>query len=163
MIRIIFILFLVLASFSCDQKEEKQKSQLMNPNDIQLNEVVQDSLTTAQIDKIKKIHSTFAEVDPISLEETLINFRRDIDPDSEIEIWLQMAEAYQKYLKSKQNKLDLNTKKEVFALILSRSMMSAEEAIANCNLTILTVKDAKEVLSFYTATPEPVDVVVKPY
>jgi type III secretory pathway component EscV len=162
--RFIFLLFLSLTLLSCDStKEEKQKSQFINPNDIKINKVVQDSLTTTQIDRIKKIHSTFAEVYPISLEETLINFRRDENPDSEIEIWLQMVDAYEKYLKSRQKRLDLSTKEEVFALILSRSMMSTEEAIANCSLKILTVKDAKEVLSYYTAAPEPIDVVVKPY
>ncbi len=127
-----------------------------------MSDVVHDSLTTNQIDKIKKIQSTFAEVYPVSLEETITNFKRDQNPDSEIDIWLQMAEAYEKYLTSKQIKLDLNTKKEVYKLILSRSMMSDEEAISNSKLTILTEKEAKEVLSYYSATPDPIDVVKKP-
>ncbi|MFN3852616.1 MAG: hypothetical protein ACK4NY_24525 [Spirosomataceae bacterium] len=131
----------------------------MNPNDIQVNEVVHDSLTTAQIDKIKTIQSTFVEVYPVSLEETITNFKRDQNPDNEIDIWLQMADAYKKYLSTKQGKLDLNTKKEVYMLILSRSMMSDEEAITNTKLTILTVKEAKEVLSYYTAAPDLIDVV----
>ncbi len=134
----------------------------MNPNDIQLNEVVHDSLTTEQIDKITTIHSTFEEVYQVSLEETITNFKRDQNPDSEIDIWLQMAAAFKKYLSSKQENLDLSTKKEVFKLILSRSMMADEEAIANSNLTILTVKEAKEVLGYYTATPDPIDVLKKP-
>lgn len=160
---IILIISTVLTFYSCNSgKNEKQNIQTMNPNDIQVSEVVHDSLTTEQIDKIKTIQSTFAEVYPVSLEETITNFKRDQNPDSEIDIWLQMADAYKKYLSTKQDKLDLNTKKEVYKLILSRSMMSDEEAIANSKLTILTVKEAKEVLSYYTATPDPIDVVKKP-
>lgn len=129
----------------------------MNPNDIQLSEVVHDSLTADQIQRIKKIQSTFAEVYPMSLEETITNFKRDQNPDNEIDIWLQMANTYHKYVSSKQSKLDLNTKKEVYKLILSRSMMSDEEAIANSKLTILTEKEAKEVLSYYKLKPDPID------
>lgn len=160
---LIITLSAVLAFCSCNSnKNEKQKIQTMNPNDIQVNELVHDSLTTEQVDKIKIIQSTFAEVYPVSLEETITSFKRDQNPDSEIVIWLQMAAAYNKYLSSKQGKLDLNTKKEVYKLILSRSMMPDEEAIANSKLTILTEKGAKEVLSYYTATPDPIDIVKRP-
>jgi hypothetical protein len=159
----IMILSTILTFYSCNSsKDEKQNIQTMNPNDIQVSEVVRDSLTTEQIDKIKKIQSTFEEVYPVSLEETITNFKRDQNPDSEIDIWIQMADAYEKYLNTKQDKLDLNTKKEVYKLILSRSMMSDEEAIANSKLSILTEKEAKEVLRYYTATPDPIDVVKKP-
>jgi hypothetical protein len=160
---ILLILSTALIFSSCNSsKDEKQNIQTMDPNDIQISEVVHDTLTTDQIDKIKKIQSTFEEVYPVSLEQTITDFKRDQNPDSEIAIWLQMADAYEKYLNSKQGKLDLNTKKEVYKLILSRSMMSAEEAIPNSKLTILTDKEAKEVLSYYTATPDPIDVVKKP-
>ena len=158
----IFILT-ILALYSCNSnKDKKQDIQTVNPNDIQVSEVIHDSLTTEQIEKIEIIQSTFTEVYPVSLEETITNFKRDQNPDSEIAIWLQMADAYKKYLSSKQDKLDLNTKKEVYKLILSRSMMSDDEAIVNSKLTILTEKEAKQVLSYYTATPDPIDVVQKP-
>lgn len=134
----------------------------MNPNDIHVNEIVHDSLTTEQVQKVKRIQSTFAEVYPVSLDETITNFKRDQNPDSEIDIWLQMADAYQKYLSSKQSKLDLGTKKEVYKLILSRSMMPDDEAIANSKLTILTERDAREVLSYYTLKADPIDAVKKP-
>lgn len=73
-----------------------------------------------------------------------------------------MADAYEKYLNSKNGKIDLATKKEVYKLILSRSMMANKEAIANSGLVILTEKDAKEVLSYYSAEPDPIDVVKIP-
>ena len=72
-----------------------------------------------------------------------------------------MANAYQKYLKTKSKEISLDKKKEVFALLLSRSMMSSEDAIKNCDLKVLTNKDAKEVLSFYSDEPKSIDIIKK--
>jgi type III secretory pathway component EscV len=156
----ILLLSTILLVVSCNSgKENEQNIQTINPKDIRISKVVHDSLTVEQIDKIKKIHSTFAELSPVSLEETIINFKRDQDPDSEIAIWLQMVRAYEKYISNLEGKLDLNTKKEVYSLILLRSMMSEKEAIASSKLVFLTEKEAKEVLSYYTAIPDPIEVV----
>lgn len=144
--------FLLLLLFlSCNKKENQ--AQKINPSDLHLHEIVHESLTPKQIEKITKIHSIFAEVDENSLEQTINDFKRDINPDNEIEIWMQMANAYKGYLS--QNPKNLDEKKEVFRLILSRSMMNSEEAIENSDLKFLSVEDATEVLSFYTNQPEP--------
>lgn len=161
--RIIFTLITTILLSSCfPKKSQEEDIQTINPNEIKLNEVVQDSLTKEQIGKIKIIQSTFADVYPVSLEETITNFKRDQNPETEITIWLEMVNAYKNYLNSKTNNLNLETKKEVFKLILSRSMMPDEEAISNSQLNILTIKDAKEVLSYYNAKPDPIDIVKKP-
>lgn len=158
----ILIFSTILIFVSCNsENNNKQNIETINPNDIQISKVVHDSLTTEQIEKIRKIQSTFAEVYPISLEETITNFKRDQNPDSEIDIWLQMVGAYKNYISSKLGKLDLGAKKEVYKLILSRSMMSEEEAIVNSKLIILNEKEAKEALRYYTASPDPIDVVKK--
>ncbi|MBE8724101.1 hypothetical protein C4F50_04000 [Flavobacterium sp. KB82] len=141
-----YILFIFLF-ISCNQKTDK-----IDPDNIRINEVVSD-LTSEQIKKIKKIHKTFEEVDKSTLEQTITNFKRDLHPDVEIEIWMQMANAYKGYLRK--NKINLEEKKEVFKLILSRSMMSSEEAIKNSDLQYLSKKDAQEVLSFYNNEPQP--------
>jgi hypothetical protein len=112
-----FLYLLITIPFlsSCNSKSDKQKeTQFIDPNEIRINEVVHDTLTSDQLAKIKKIHSTFQEVDKISLEETITDFKRDLNPDNEIKIWLTMAEAYQNYLDSKKEKIDLNTKIEVY-------------------------------------------------
>lgn len=158
-----FFLFTILSLASCNSnKNEKNNLQTINPGDIQLSKIRHDTLSVDQIAKIKIIQSTFEEVYPMSLDETITNFKRDLHPDSEIAIWLQMADAYKKYLNSKQGKLDLQAKREAFGLILSRSMMSANEALKNITLKTLTEKDAKEVLSYYTAIPDSIDVVKQP-
>jgi Ethanolamine utilization protein EutJ (predicted chaperonin) len=145
-----FILSAFLFFSSCNSSQgNKQSSEAIDSAEV--------TLSADQVNKITRIHSVFAEVYPISLKESLTNFKSDQDPDKEIEVWLNMVSAYEKYLNTKNNKLDLNTKKEVFKLILERSMMVDKEAIANSKLLILTPKDAEEVLSFYTAPPEPID------
>ncbi|RYE38293.1 MAG: hypothetical protein EOP48_27330, partial [Sphingobacteriales bacterium] len=98
-----------------------------------------------QINKITKIHSTFAEVDTSSLENVITDFKRDLNPDSEIDIWLQMADAYESNIKGKNRTLE--QKKEIYKLILSRSMMSSEEVLKNLELKEISQPEAKEVLS----------------
>ncbi|TDW52041.1 poly(ADP-ribose)glycohydrolase PARG [Flavobacterium sp. 270] len=144
-------LFLIL---SCNNKQSQV--QQINPNELHINTIVHDSLTSEQIEKIKTIHNVFAEVDKSSLEQTITDFKRDLHPESEIEIWLQMANAYEGYLSK--NKKNLEEKKEVFKLILSRSMQSTEETIKNTDLKYLSKEDAEEVLSFYTNVPKPLTV-----
>ena len=154
------LLLATLLITSCNSSnEDQQEIQKLDPNEIRMNEIVHDELTDEQLAQIKKIHSTFQEVDKTSLEQTITDFKRDLNPDNEIAIWLNMAKAYQNYLNSVNNTIDLNTKIEVYRLILSRSMMSDDEAIKNSNLTLLTKAEAEKVLKFYTAKPDPIDVV----
>ncbi len=154
----LFIAILCLSS--CNSPSEKPKeTQTINVNEIRQHEIVHEELTQDQLAKIKKIYTVFHEVEKASLEETITDFKRDVYPDNEIAIWLTMADAYQNYLKSKNDELDLETKTEVYRLILSRSMMSDEEVIKNSDLTKLSINEAKKVLSFYKAKPNPIDVV----
>ena len=141
-------LLLVFLFISCNNKAEK-----INPDTIKINEVVSD-LSPEQIQKIKIIHQTFSEVDESTLEQMINDFKRDLHPENEIEIWLRMANAYKGYLSK--NKKNPEEKKEVFKLILSRSMMNAEEAVENSELKYLSIAEAEEVLSFYNNIPQPV-------
>lgn len=145
---ILFFLFI-----SCNNKGEKLEK--INADTIKPNEIV-SVLTLEQIEKIKTIHTTFAEVEKSSLEQTITDFKKDLHPEDEIEIWMHMAKAYKGYLSK--NKKNLEEKKEVFKLILSRSMMNSEEAIANSNLKHLSKKEAQEVLRFYNSAAEPLSV-----
>ncbi len=141
---------------ACDKRNE---TETIDPNKIRLNEVVHDTLTSEQIEKITKIHSTFAEVDTTSLENVIADFRRDLNPDSEIDIWLQMANAYESYMSGKNRTLE--QKKEIYKLVLSRSMMSSEEVLKNLELKEISHQEAKEVLEHYKENPIPIRVYEK--
>ena len=65
----------------------------MKPNTIQ-----HEHLSEDQLNRITKLHKTFAEVDKSSLETWVDNFKRDANPESEISVWERVARAYTKSL-----------------------------------------------------------------
>ncbi|UII32915.1 hypothetical protein LVD17_03605 [Fulvivirga ulvae] len=119
--------------------------------------VVGNTLTEIQIEKIKKFHTTFAEVYDFTLDETMKNFRGEANVDGEIIVWTHMANAYENYIINQPNEPQLSAKKEAYKLILLRSMMSDEETLQNAKLKVLSTEEAKEVLSHYRQNPERLD------
>lgn len=81
-----------------------------------------DSLSAAQLKDIETIHETFTEVYPISLNETIKNFKDNQDSGREIEIWLKMVETYKGLIKNGQYS-SLEQRQEVFSVILASTMM----------------------------------------
>ena len=155
-IKLLLIIISIIFLTACNERNELKT---IDPNKIKLNEVVHDTLTSEQIKKITKIHSIFKEVDTTSLENVITNFKRDLNPNSEIDIWLQMANAYESYMSGKNRTLE--QKKEIYKLILSRSMMSSEEVLENLELKEMSQPEAKEVLSHYRENPIPIRVYEK--
>ena len=146
------IVILSVMVFCCGPKNPKDGTKEVPIEDLQLNEVVHDSLTENQLKSIQKIHSTFSEVTDSSLEETITNFKRDEHPDREIEVWLEMADAFQKFTSSKQ--LNSSKKKEVFSIILLRSMMTENEVKEKVKFQYLSEGEVQEVFRDYNPTPE---------
>jgi len=150
---------ITLALASCGADAPKQgESQTIALENVRLGDVVQDSLTPAQVEKISRIQATFAEVYPVSLAETITDFRRDQHPDQEIATWLTMAAAYEKYVASQPKTFRPEARKEVFSLLLTRSMMPAAQVIAKSRLMFLSAPEAETVLSLYDAVPHPIQV-----
>jgi hypothetical protein len=152
------IVLFISTIYSCNSNNitEKQNTQTIDPNEIHLNTIQHDTLNADQIEKIKKIQSTFSEVNPSSLEQTITDFKRDRNPDNEIAIWLAMANAYEKFTTKKT--LDLDKKKEAYKLILMRSMESEEDTKINSNLKLLTPKEISEILSYYDLEAKPITI-----
>ncbi|HMK04141.1 MAG TPA: hypothetical protein VK489_08120 [Ferruginibacter sp.] len=153
-----FSLLLAIAACKPGTRNDEQETKTINANDISLGPPRHDTLSSQQLKKIKKIHETFAEVNPASLEETITNFKRDLNPDNEISVWLSMAAAYEKFILLKGQNVDLKIKEEAFKLILMRSMMPEEEAKAKSDLKILSHKDVQIILNYYNQAPKPITV-----
>jgi hypothetical protein len=83
----IYLTLCGLGLFSCASKQNSPVK-TVRADQIQPNRIVHDTLSTEQIAQIKKIQVTFAEVNPSTLDETITNFKRDQNPDNEINEWL---------------------------------------------------------------------------
>jgi len=156
---LVFAAILYSAFLACQttDKSDKQNIKTANVKDLAQGPIVHDTLRPDQIEKIKVIQTTFSEVNSSSLEETITDFKRDQHPDNEIQIWLAMATAYEKFI-SKRTNLDLTKKKEAYGLILMRSMEDEVKAKANSNLKLLTDKEVAEIFSYYDLEAKPVTV-----
>lgn len=151
---IIFILILIITVISCKENNAKtSKFDNLKPGPI-----IHKSLNEEQLDKIKYIQETFNEVYPVSLEETITNFKRDQNPNNEINIWLNMAKSYKSFILTNSKK-NIEYKKEVFKLILMRSMMPDEEAIKSSKIKLLSNKEVSEILKSYSLSAKPVKIV----
>jgi hypothetical protein len=144
----------------CCKRTDKEKSETieMAIQDLSLNEIVHDSLTTEQVNDIKRIQEVFSEVNLSSLEETIDNFKRDQHPDSEISIWLKMADVYQRFTLRTDRTIGHDKKNEAYELILLRSMMTEEEVLDTSEPKFLTRDEVKEIFSYYLDSPQPLTV-----
>lgn len=128
----------------------------MDVDKLQSGPILRNSLSEAQLEKIDYLVKTFKEVDPTTREKWIEDFKKDQNPDREIEIWLMMAQAYNAYCGEKT--LDPKIKKEVFSLVLMRSSASEDEVLKHMNLKYLSVGEAKQVMKAYTLAAKPIRV-----
>src|SRR5215204_4459264 len=143
------LILLFIGLMSCKQKNGEQPvTTQMAVEDLELNGIVHDALSDKQLKKIERIHRVFSEVNSSSLEETINNFKREQNPDSEIVIWLKMADAYERFTVNKHIE-EHDKKEEAYQLVLLRSMMTEEKVIDSIDVTYLTQGEVKEVLSYY--------------
>lgn len=105
-----------------------------------------EELPTELINRIRIIHKLFYDVLPISLEETINNFRRDYNPSREIKIWEHMAATYLEYLFGKD--VDIEYKKEVFEVIL---LLSIESNEYKKKFKFLTSDDIEKIKELYNS------------
>ena len=157
--KIIFIAILTISIVSCKKKTTPESNvQNTNIESLTPGPIVHESLNKEQLDKIKFIQETFKEVYPVSLEETITNFKRDQNPDNEIDVWLNMAKTFQPFSTENAGEQKLEIRKEAFKLILMRSMMTEKEAVSSADLKLLNDNQIQEILKNYTLDAKPIKV-----
>ena len=154
----ILITILIFTIISCKEKKKSNNIETTNIENLTPGPIVNESLSKEQLEKIGFIQETFNEVFPVSLDETITNFKRDQNPDSEINIWLNMAETFNLFASKNSGIEKLEARKEAFKLILTRSMMSEKETINSAELKLLTEKEIKDILNNYTLKAKPIKV-----
>jgi hypothetical protein len=93
-------------------------------------------LSGDQIRRITWVQSVLNEVYPVSLDDTLENFRRDQHPEAEITLWEHMTELFEHEL-GERPQADIEERKLLFRVILACSFS------ANVNDILGTLPQAK--------------------
>jgi hypothetical protein len=79
---------------------------------------VHEVLPADHLRRIRLIQGALYEVFPVSFDETVENFKRDLRPDREIEIWESIAGTYFMIIND-QDVASLQQRKEIFQLVLA--------------------------------------------
>ncbi|WP_445628314.1 GIY-YIG nuclease family protein [Nostoc sp. DSM 114167] len=110
-------------------------------------------LSDDQKARVEIIAEIFANIFRDTSDAWIMDFSRDHNPETEIYIWEHIATAF---LKIEQVKfLSEEQKKEAFALLLMRSMTSANKVLEQFKLKTFSRKTAKEILREYKVNPRP--------
>ena len=110
----LLVLTAALTATACNSNnQDEQTTTKVDISTLHQSPVAHATLSPAQLEKLKFIYTTFSEVQPSTLEETITDFKRDQNPDDEIAIWMSMANAYQKFVQEKGIGLDLASKRGV--------------------------------------------------
>ncbi|MGB0868277.1 MAG: hypothetical protein ACPGSD_01655 [Flavobacteriales bacterium] len=160
--RIFTLILINFVLMSCQDKlQQKSKIKDVEIKNIKLGPIVHDKLNDEQLQKIKYIQESFYEVLPVSLNETILNFKRDKNPNNEINIWFVMAKVYKAYADKYSSVNKLENRKEAFHLILMRSMMSEKEALGRSNLKLLTQVEIQFIFKNYVIEAKPIQLKYK--
>lgn len=150
--KLLCVALLGLCLASCDRAPEVKspnskvsgRVEWLDPKTIQPGPIRRDALSDEQMARIRPLQATFAEVDGQTVEQWVDSFKRDVDPDQELRVWERMAKAYQAYCDGR--KLSTETKKEVYRVVLLRSMASEQDVLERANLKELSREDAFAVM-----------------
>ena len=125
----------------------KERVEWVDPKTIQPGPIRRDSLTHEQMARIRALQATFVEVDGQTVEQWVDNFKRDADPDKELRIWERMSKAFRAFCDGR--KLSPEAKKDVFSVVLLRSMASEQDVLEHMKLKVLSREDAIAVMKSY--------------
>jgi hypothetical protein len=123
---------------------EPSKVAWMDPKKIERGPLRRISLSDLQMQRIVKLQSVFADVDASDVDAWADDFKRDEDPDRELDVWERMAAAYTAY--TTRHQLSIDAKKDVFQIVLLRSGASEAETLSHLHLKILSTQDAIDVM-----------------
>jgi hypothetical protein len=141
------ILSALLSFFGVSNKDKSQEPKAAQPAESvspKSGPIGRQGLSPKQMERIYKLRDTLAEVEPSPVEKWIDNFKRDLNPDNELAVWERIAAGYMRYCSKRT--LSTEAKKDVFQLLLLRSMASEQDVLNHIKLKILTVDEAKETL-----------------
>jgi hypothetical protein len=142
------------------RESDSAKTVWVDPNAVQQGPVQHVLLPPPLVERIKRVHQIFADVEGTPLEKWLDDFKRDLDPEENVRIWEDMAVAYEKYLAGREVPVEI--RKEVFGVVLFRSMASEQDVLSRIKLRRLTPDDARKIMAGYPSAPAPITIIKTP-
>ena len=154
--RVIGITVLFVFSVMCVAED---KVITVDPNKIQMHGYVHKELPPEMLKRIKATTDVFEIVDGISYEKAVDLYKRDLDPESNLRIWEEMARVYSNFCKSRCKTHD--ERMDVYRALLLRSMYDEKDALAHLQTNVISKKDAKSIVSQYKLAAQPIGVIQK--
>jgi len=151
-----YISLLMIISLGCFAEDKVVE---MDPNDIQMNGYVHKALPEELLVRIKATTDTFEIVDGMSYEKAVDLYKRDLDPESNLVIWEEMARVYNLFCKSRCD--TAAERMDVYRALLLRSMLPNEQALARLQAKVITASEAANIVSQYKLEAMPIDVIQK--
>jgi hypothetical protein len=156
------LLFLTAAGCGESPQETSDKNvaandqavKMLSTDQLKHGPIRHERLTEDQMNRIQSLQKIMAEVDPSPIKKWVDNFKRELDLESELQIWEAIAGAYVSYCST--HELTLAHKKEVYAILLFRSMLSEEETLQQVELKLLSTEDARQVMRGYRLDAAPI-------
>ncbi len=137
-----------------------QPTIVMNPNEVQLGPYRHKELPALLLARIRSVTDTFYPVDGLTYEQSVDLYRRDADPESNLVLYEEMSRAYRTFCVARCN--SDGERKEVYKLLLLRTMFPSDESVARAQANILTSSEAASVVSLYRLPPKPISVYSAP-
>ncbi len=152
------LVLFILVVFSHKALAENKVVEI-DPSEIQMNGYAHESLPRNLLVRIKATTDTFEIVDGLSYEKAVDLYKRDINPESNLVIWEEMARVYNKFCDSRCN--TPAERMDVYRALLLRSMFPDEGAFSRLNPKVITASEAKDIISQYNLEAKPIDVIQK--
>jgi len=156
MYRLLYIFIFSIFSFAC---LADTKNMTVNPNEIEMNEYVHNSLPKEMLKRIRATTEVFEIVDGISYEKAVDLYKRDYDPESNLQIWEEMARVYTEFCKFRCK--DKEERMDVYRILLLRSMWDEKNTLARAQVNVISNDDAKRLVQQYKLKPQPIEVIKK--
>lgn len=144
--KLVYPLAFTVALLSCDDNSNNY-----SPEEIKVKNSI-EALNKKQLQQIQYIHAAFAEVYHVSLEQTIINFGKESNPQKEIELWMKMAKTYEKFALIHPDEEALEKRSEAFKMLLFRSLMTEHDVLKNFDFKALDITEVKQILKDFTNT-----------
>ena len=133
-----------------------EETTLVDPKEIQYNHYMHDSLPEELLVRIKATTDIFESIDGVSYEKAIDLYKRDLDPESNLEIWEEMVRVYKLFCTDRCSEQE--EKNDVYRTLLTRSMFNNEETLVRIELQSISKKEAKEIVSMYKLKAIPIPV-----